>query len=748
MRVLGLDRSRRSIAFVLFALSVHSFQTRYPRIHETKRVDFGRIGSRSLQSSEKPDVSKDRDSNNDEVSRLKNEAARIRLEAEKMDWELTLSKIKALESTIVKLKKPKEGETNNNIDDTIKKLDEQIRLLKQKLGKEVQSVANRTVDKALSETFEISMDEHGAGKFVATATTLGKTETPLVITMDKQDGVMLSSAGNVLASTDASSILLPMGKQKQVTAAATKTLLPTNVAPGKEDEALCGFDKADLNLYIPVALNLEATMPNATADERLEAFRASPDLQVNFKQKLTDLLIEPIQEMNRLQELRQQYLDSSSSKEKEMLKRQIDAITVSIEEDGPFTYSDSVYREIPELTIEALEARLSAVSALPEILQTLYKKRYNLESDANLTLAVLLDHYEMQLQLLEQVKEIVPLTSEVRSQVIRALESLPAIVRDHVAMVVGLEKESYTLHDLVMELSKTEEDDDIDWGVEWNPWNQIVAATTPSLSKTSLTGVDWTALDVPDNDDIEMVDRSRYVYDFYPSIARMNYGRNRILKETAEKFALSVLDKKVFMVTNKVEHVVGGYYVRGRNLIDGDTSGVLLMASVEKSLSRAKDLFGKDEKFEYFYIYDPAPLTDEEVELEYRNDPLFVLTGKNATAFYNFASPLTKASVSTLALASLALFSVSALGLNQLFLDQFEVAMGLSSIQNEEINVSLLFGNIVQVVTPLLGLQLAHEIGHRLVAWRDKVRSLYYGVGLTLITLLLLTLLLFVVSLT
>jgi hypothetical protein len=722
----GWDRTELwMVMFLLSVLTVHSFQTRCLRIG-SRAGPF----TQGLKLFEGNDAKED-----DEVRRLKCEAARIRLEAEKMDWELALSKINTLQNTIEKLKRPKGRKPDSSIDDAIAKLDEQIRSLQKKLGNGVQSFPNRTDDNdrnailgTESDGVALISSDIFTGKFVASASTFVKSEKPLVAAMDKSDGVILSSSGNVLATADASSILLPMGKQNQANAKATKAVPRSNLATEIEEDLFCGFDKADLDLYIPVALQLEDTMPNATADERLEAFRASSVLQDNFKQKLTQLLIEPIQEINRLQELKQQYLDSTSSKEKELLKRQIDAISVSLEQEGPFTYSDSAYRAIPELTAHDLQTRVNAVSALPEVLQTLYKKRYNLESDANLTLAVLLDHYEVQLQLLEQVKEIAPLTEEVRSQVIQALESLPAVVRDHIAAAIGLEKKSYTFDDLVLELSKPEEDDDeIDWGTDWNPWNQIVAATTPMASKiTSLTDVDLSALDIPDDNDIEMVDRSRYVYDFYPAIARMNFGGSRIEKETAEKFALSVLDKTSFMVSNKVERVAGGYYIRGRNMIDGDSSGLKLMAEVEKRLLATKTMFGNNEEFEYFYIRDPAPLTDEELELEYRNDPLFVVTGKNATRFYSFARPFTKAAVSTLALASMVSFSVGALGLTQLFLGQFEAAMGLAAFEHEEISGSILSSNIVHLVVPLMALQLAHEIGHRYVAWRDKVRLLLF----------------------
>jgi ribosome-associated translation inhibitor RaiA len=732
-----------SLLMIQLVISSHSFQTVfvYPpiQVYEAQRLWKG---GRKFRITAPVRFAATKDSNAaihhddamENVIRLKDEAARLRLVAEKMDWELTIEKVNSLEKKVSKLKKRFQKHFPNQTSEDIRSIEEEYRLLRMKLETAIDVMNNTSIDsgtddrtipktRSIGGNVTFQSNERTPGNFLAAATaTLGKSDVPLAATaIEGTDRAMLSSSGSVFATQDISAIRsVPAGKQKP---ASTKPAITPqgNVLEGNDDEEiLCGFDKVDLELYIPVAMNIEATMSNATADERLEAFRASPILQDNFKQKLSQLLIEPIQDMSRLEELKLQYLDSTSSKEKELLKRQIDALTSSLEENGPFTYSDSVYGDIPELSVDAMQARINAVGALPEVLQTLYRKRHNLESDANVTLAILLDYYELQLQLLEQVKEITPLTAEARLQVIQALESLPSIVRDHVATAVGLNKETYTVNELVVELSKNDDDDD-NGDFDWNPWNQIMAATTSTSSKVaSLTEMDWVALGNTD-DDIEIVDRSRYVFDCYPSIARMDGDVSQVSKETAEKFALHVLDKKAFMVTNKVERVVGGYYIRGRNLIDEDGSGTKLMTSVHDKLRTMNSLFGSSEEFEYFYVRDPAPLTDEEIELEYRNDPLFVLTGKNPKRFYNYANPVPKAAISTLALASLLYFATDALGLNQILLGRFEAAIGLSTVGYKEIDVGSMISNLSQVVLPLILLQLVHEVGHRFVAWRDKV---------------------------
>lgn len=647
------------------------------------------------------------------ANKLREEAACIRLEAEKLDWELTMSKLKALDDKVTKLQKPKQQSDPEKLKEAIDALEDQIQLLQQKLvGQRQRNESTTRSDGSRanqSRPFSSSSSSMPvARKLVATASSLGGTEkSPLVVvTTAESDRVIVSSSGEVMATVDPSLIMVSSHTVKS--ASSTNTKKKGAIANLDDDEILAGFDQSDLDLYIPVALEIEARLTNATADEKLEAFRTAPELQEHFQQKITQLLVEPMQGMQRLEDLKSQYLASSSTKEKEQLKRQIDALTISFEEDGPFQYSDSVYRETLELTEAARQAKLDAVSALPEILHTLYKKRHNLESDADLKLAVLLDHYEEQMQLLEQVKHVTPLSTQVRKEVVQAIESLPVVLQDHMAAVFGLNKDNYTVDKLIVELSKDDDDDDDDEGIwKWNPLKQM-----------SLAAVEETTPDLPEYDDIDFVDRSRYVDEFYPAIARLE-GQHPSL-EAIDTFTRTVIDKQAFMMSSKAERVIGGYYIRGQNLVDLDNSGVQLMERLRGRMEQYQSLFGVDEQLEFFYIPDPSPLTDEEVELEFRNDPVILVTGKNATKFYNYASPWTKASVSAFGLFSMGVFALGVCGLDPALQQRLNAVSDVAAAGGA-VDLSWLTDIVSQVVLSLCAIQVAHEAGHRFVAWRDKV---------------------------
>ena len=121
-----------------------------------------------------------------------------------------------------------------------------------------------------------------------------------------------------------------------------------------------------------------------------------------------------------------------------------------------------------------------------------------------------------------------------------------------------------------------------------------------------------------------------------------------------------------FMVTSKPERVLGGYYVRGTNQLgfdekDSVSANDRLIQEVSKRLENHPTL--KD-KIEFYYILDPTPPTDEELELEVGLNPLFLITAKDPKKMYGLSSPLTKTAISISGLLSTFLFSVGSCVLN------------------------------------------------------------------------------------
>ncbi len=78
------------------------------------------------------------------------------------------------------------------------------------------------------------------------------------------------------------------------------------------EKPIAGFDPDDLKLYLPVARSIEERMANATMEEKLDAFRQTPELQKHFSDKIQELLVQPMQELSRLEAAKREYLQSTS----------------------------------------------------------------------------------------------------------------------------------------------------------------------------------------------------------------------------------------------------------------------------------------------------------------------------------------------------------------------------------------------------------------------------------------------------
>lgn len=496
------------------------------------------------------------------------------------------------------------------------------------------------------------------------------------------------------------------GQQTTGTVAATKPSVTINAEQsqsgtdssadknglvGFEKSPISGFDEIDLALYLPVAEEIEARLPNATIKEKVEAFRTAPELQEHFKKKIQSMLLQPMQDIQKLEELKNKYLYTTSSVEKKQIKREIEQLERAVDNDGPFAYSESIYRGLPPLTEEEVSIRLDAMTKLPLVLQALYKRRLGVDDDDPLRLAIELDHYAQQLQLLEQVASVAPLTSEKRRETVKAIESLPMSLRDRLAQNVGLE-DGKDIDKLVEELTAGANDP------AWGSLQQIVQASSMA--------------DLPEYNDIEFVDRSRYVEEFYPCVARLE-GQHPS-KDEIDQFVADVIGKKTFMVSTKPERVVGGYYVRGENLISDDEGGSKLVEKLRRRLESST----LSEKLLFFYLPDPAPLSDEELELGYGERPLLLVTRKNATAFYQNSSPLRKTVVTGLGLSSMALFGFATSEMQPYLQERLDAALAASGG-----DLSWLVDTTSAVFLSLSAILLAHETAHRVVAWKDKARK-------------------------
>jgi len=440
-----------------------------------------------------------------------------------------------------------------------------------------------------------------------------------------------------------------------------------------------GYDEEDLAVYIPVATKIEATMPNSTAEEKLAAFRESPELQSYFEEKVKKMLVQPIQDMQRLENLRNDYLQSTSKVEKMNIKREMESIEKSIEADGPFVYSDSIFLNIAPIPADCLAERVEAIGALPKILQSLYLKRLNLGEDGDISLGVQLDHFEQQIQLLEQISAEGTINEINRQEPMLALQSLPVPVRDHFARKYGLD-DATDLDAFVKKLSTTDKD------VEWSSIQKLVISSRSE-----------------EYEDLDYLDRSRYVEELFPALARMEQVHPP--SEDVEQFLRQVLDNNYFMVRSKPERVVGGYFVRGYNKVSNDNEGSILVEILSQKLEES-DL---RDQVEFFFMNDPQPLSDEDFEMDNDVEQVIFLCGKDRSLLTANAGPLTKAGVNLLGVLSMLLFAFLTVELRP----NPDVFQGKNLFDLIRLAVPV-FGSLVAV-------QLCHEAGHQVAAMQSNM---------------------------
>lgn len=603
------------------------------------------------------------------VEEMRAQAERVRLEAELLEQRLTLTKIERLEQKLENknwlAKHPEEEEA----------LERQLQALQRKL---VVSPSN-------------------------SQTTIGVSAVPVTGQFENtnnntMDASLVRKAEVVAAASSINGVETLSNMQSKP---STSSLEPSSASlsvrksPRQElvENPISGFDQDDLDAYLPVAQQIEATMPNSTIDEKVVAFRAAPQLQEHFQKKIRAMILQPMEDVQKLEELRSQFLYTRSRIEKENLRRQIAQMEKELEKGGPFGYSESVFADVPPMTDEEMQQRLEAVGNLPPVLQALYTRRTHAPNgDTRLTIE--LDHYEAQLQLLYQVKYIQPMTEEVLEETRTAIASLPLSVRKHVAKKCGLDSSiGEDTAELLNALTKSSTDTEST--KEWSNMQDFVVAAGASGEET---------------DNLDYIDRSRYAEEFYPAIARME-GKHPS-RNDMDLFIKDVVDRRAFMVESKPERVVGGWYLRGRNLLSDDEDGVKLVKCLAERLGASPHL---SEKIEFFYVPDPSPMADEDFEMDSPVANVVYVTGKDPVKFYNNSGAFSKFFISAFGIAMMAVFSLATVEMVPHLQERLD-----SALTTGKEDLEWLKNTVSPTFLSMITIYAVHEAGHAIIATRDK----------------------------
>lgn len=173
---------------------------------------------------------------------------------------------------------------------------------------------------------------------------------------------------------------------------------------------------------------------------------------------------------------------------------------------------------------------------------------------------------------------------------------------------------------------------------------------------------------------------------------------NKPKDEDVDAFFRLIVSSNTFIPTSKPEKVPGGYIIRGQSKVEGDQ----LISTIDNAAGHLS------EKLNYFFVADPVEKSFDEIRaletqielgdatMDDLESPLILITGPNITP----ESTMTIQFLSLpLSLLNVAYFSTTSFG-------------------NDSFSVQ----NILSILLPVLGLQIAHDLGHKVIAWKDKVR--------------------------
>jgi len=154
--------------------------------------------------------------------------------------------------------------------------------------------------------------------------------------------------------------------------------------------------------------------------------------------------------------------------------------------------------------------------------------------------------------------------------------------------------------------------------------------------------------------------------------------------------------------------IPGGYLIRGESKVkskEGKDDGDVLIEALDKKISQSS-VAGK---IQVYYILDPTPPSGEEILNEEDESPVLLITNPDISPN---TQPWVKPLISSLALASIAVFALGSFAFNEDVVGRVDASDG---------SLDFLYDLSLPLAFAVLGTQLIHEFGHLVVALKDDI---------------------------
>ena len=350
--------------------------------------------------------------------------------------------------------------------------------------------------------------------------------------------------------------------------------------------------------------------------------------------------------------------------------------------------------DYPPISEKELQERMDSFQRSPPVLQQMTAQAAGFENNVTDVEGIVKQMYKDE-QEMKRKKDLakrgeldIVLSQESKESAIEGFEKLPEPIQDMIAKSVQLENGRNAT--LVIQTLEAQ--------------NRLFEGEDGGLG-----GFEIDTSDVLDyfQEDQQFTETSRYVMSLLPEATRK--VADTPTDEDIDTFFQTCCGRKTFNAVSKPERIPGGVLIRGDNMMKTADE---LIQTMEEKLANQPTI---QDKLQIFFIRDPTPIPENAVETDDFESPLLIVTGKDVSPTTN---GLVKPLVSTLGLVSLGAFALGAYSYNSNIVDQLS-----QNVNNGNTDITWLTDLATQIFFSIAATQLAHEIAHQFVAFKDKFRA-------------------------
>lgn len=358
---------------------------------------------------------------------------------------------------------------------------------------------------------------------------------------------------------------------------------------------------------------------------------------------------------------------------------------------------EDLYALIPPMAESELQTLAEDFRKTPKMLQEMAARSAEVDDVSNAT-AIVEQMYkdEQYLEIRKELRalgQIEQIDEETLAEAMEGYMQLPLAIQDMIARSIGF-KDGRNASAVV---AKMEEDGKL--------FSENDGENSFAVNTEFVTDIDLSEL----FKEAESGERNRFIESQLPVSTRK--ADQIPSREDVDVFFKEVLGKDTFNPTENPISVPGGFLIYGDNR---KKSSKELIALLDAGLAKTNVA----EKLQYFYMIDPSPISKEQMEsLEGPGEkpPVLFITGPDVSPITN---KLVKPLVSLVGILFMASFAVGSQTLNEAAMTRFFDELDASGVAD----LTWVQTNAVPIFVGLCLVQLGHESGHQLVAWRDKFK--------------------------